>query len=115
LRISTWRRYRDDESKAILSSISGVVLATVAGVDGKAEAQTTAKLDEKDPQAVALGYKHDTSKVDKAKFAKHDVSQKCSNCQLYQGKPGDAWGPCPIFAGKQVSANGWCNSYVKKA
>ena len=32
----------------------------------------------------------------------------------FQGKAGDAWGPCTIFAGKQVNANGWCQVYVKK-
>jgi hypothetical protein len=100
--------------RRFLTGVSGVVVAAVAGIDGTAEAQP-AKLDEKDPQAVALGYKHDTSKVDTAKFPKHQMSEKCSNCQLFQGKAGDAWGPCPIFGGKQVSANGWCNSYVKKS
>jgi len=24
-------------------------------------------------------------------------------------------GPCPLFAGKQVAAKGWCNAWVKKA
>ena len=37
----------------------------------------------------------------------------CANCQLYQGKPGDASGDCPIFH-KLVSAKGWCNSYVRR-
>jgi hypothetical protein len=74
-----------------------------------------AKVDEKDPQAAALGYAADTTKVDAKKYAAHKNDQKCSGCQLYGGKAGDAAGPCPIFAGKQVSANGWCSSYVKKA
>ena len=33
----------------------------------------------------------------------------------YQGKAGDAYGGCPIFAGKQVAATGWCSAYNKKA
>ncbi len=74
-----------------------------------------AKLDEKDPQAVALGYVADTTKADAKKYPKHTKDQKCSNCQLYQGKPADAAGGCPLFAGKQVAANGWCASWVKKA
>ncbi|MGE4243385.1 high-potential iron-sulfur protein [Ramlibacter sp.] len=73
------------------------------------------KVDEKDPQAVALGYAKDTTKVDKKKFPKHSAEQKCSNCQLYQGKPKEAGGPCPLFTGKQVEANGWCSAWVKKA
>ena len=78
-------------------------------------AQAQAKLEESDPQAAALGYKHDTKKVDKAKFPKHDDSQTCSNCQLFQGKPQDEWGPCAIFAGKQVAGPGWCSAWAKKA
>lgn len=73
------------------------------------------KLDEKDPQAAALGYAADTTKVDNKKYPKHTAEQKCSNCQLYTGKPKEATGPCPLFAGKQVAANGWCSAWVKKA
>ncbi|WP_080745330.1 high-potential iron-sulfur protein [Cupriavidus necator] len=99
--------------RTFLKGISGLVAAAVGGIESPANAQA-GKLDENDPQAVSLGYKHETTKVDKAKFPKHEASQKCSNCQLFQGKASDAWGPCPIFGSKQVAANGWCNSYVKK-
>jgi hypothetical protein len=68
-----------------------------------------------DPQAKAMGYVSDTNKADKAKFPKHTVAQKCDNCQLFQGKEGDAQGGCPLFAGKAVAANGWCSAYMKKA
>lgn len=80
-----------------------------------ASAQGAAKLDEADPQAVALGYKADTTKVDAKKFPKHTNEQKCNNCQLYQGKAADATAPCAIFGGKSVAANGWCSAWVKKA
>ena len=73
------------------------------------------KVDEKDPQAVALGYVADATKADKAKFPKYAAGQACGGCQLYQGKAGDAAGPCALFAGKQVAAKGWCSAYVKKA
>ena len=71
-------------------------------------------LDENDPQAIALGYKQDTTKVDAKKYSKHDGAQDCAGCQLFQGKPKDATGGCPLFAGKQVSAKGWCSAWVKK-
>ncbi len=74
-----------------------------------------AKVEESDPQAAALGYKHDSKLVDKAKFPKHDDSQACHNCQLFQGKPDDALGACALFAGKQVAGPGWCSAWVKKA
>ena len=84
------------------------LLASAARADG-------GKLDEKDPQAIALGYVADATKADKAKFPRYAAGQACVNCQLYQGKPGDAAGPCPLFAGKQVAAKGWCSAYAKKA
>lgn len=78
------------------------------------EASAQAMVDEKDPQAVGVGYKADASKVDKAKAPKYAAGQLCSNCALYQGGSA-ASGGCPIFAGKQVSAKGWCTAYAKKA
>jgi hypothetical protein len=72
-------------------------------------------LDEKDPQAVGLGYVADAAHANKAKYASYTAGQACSGCQLYQGKAGSATGPCPLFAGKQVAAKGWCSAYVKKA
>ena len=62
---------------------------------------------ETDPQAGALGYKADSSKVDAKKFPTHAAAQNCGNCALFQGKAGDKAGACPLFAGKQVSASGW--------
>jgi hypothetical protein len=90
-----------------------VAVASTAVIASQAMAQ--AKVDEKDPQAAALGYAADTTKVDAKKYPKHAAAQKCSNCQLYAGKPADAAGACPLFAGKQVAANGWCSAYAKKA
>lgn len=79
------------------------------------QAQAQAKLDEKDPQAIALGYVADTTKVDAKKFPKHSNDQKCSNCALFQGKAGAAMGGCPLFGTKQVAAPGWCSAWAKKA
>jgi hypothetical protein len=79
-----------------------------------APAAAVSLVDEKDPVAVALGYVSDESRVDKAKYPKHAAGQACANCALYQGPAGSVSGPCPLFAGKQVSAKGWCGSWVKK-
>ena len=86
----------------------GSVLAA-AGVQAQA-----AKVDEKDAQAVALGYVADTTKADQKKFPKHASDQKCNNCALYQGKPADAAGGCPLFGTKQVAGAGWCSAWAKK-
>lgn len=93
---------------------AGVGLASSLALTGQAFAEA-AKVDENDPTAQALGYKHDATLVDKAKQAKYVAGEHCGNCQLFQGKAGDEWGPCPIFAEKLVSEKGWCSAYTKKA
>lgn len=70
------------------------------------------KVSEDDPTAQSLGYKHDVSMVDNPK---HQEGAHCANCQLFQGAEGDEWGPCSIFQGKLVNANGWCTAWVPKA
>jgi hypothetical protein len=72
-------------------------------------------LAETDPQAVGLGYKADTTKVDAVKYPKHTNAQKCSGCALFKAAAGAAAGGCQIFAGKQVAANGWCGAFAAKA
>ncbi|MDE2158880.1 MAG: high-potential iron-sulfur protein [Burkholderiales bacterium] len=72
-------------------------------------------VEEKDPQAVALGYVTVSAKADAKKYPKHAADQHCGNCQLYQGKPGEANGPCPLFGEKHVMATGWCSAWSKKA
>jgi hypothetical protein len=86
--------------------------ATLVPSESRADAPM---LSESDPTAQALGYKMDAAQVDKAKFPKFQTGQTCVSCQLYQGKPGAATGPCVTFGGKIVYAKGWCNAYVKKA
>jgi len=92
-----------------------MTLAAGSSVLAATAARAQAKLDEKDPQAMALGYVADTTKADAKKFPKHSNDQKCTNCQLFQGKPTDAAGGCPLFPGKQVAGPGWCSAWVKKA
>lgn len=93
------------------------VVATGAVLSaGQAYAQTAGpKLEESDAQATALGYKSDTTKVDAKKYPNHAAAQSCATCQLFQAKAKDASGGCPLFAGKQVMATGWCSAWVKKA
>ncbi len=88
------------------------VSASAAGLGVGAWAQTM--VDETSPQATALGYVADATKVDVRKFPKYAAGQTCGNCALYQGKATDAAAACPLFAGKQVSAKGWCSAWAKK-
>ena len=95
-----------------MASRAGTSLAQPKAQDKKG---APPQLDENDPTAQSLGYKHDATKVDKARFKQYAAGQTCANCQLFQGKPADAWAPCQIFAGKQVNGKGWCSAWVKKA
>ena len=70
-------------------------------------------VDEKEPQAVALSYVNDPTKIDKTRFPKYEAGQLCSNCSLYQGAAADQ-GPCPLFPGKHVASKAWCSAWVKK-
>ena len=88
--------------------------ASSAAFGSAAQAQAQAKLDEKDPQALALGYVAEATKADTKKFPKYAAGQNCSNCALYQGKATDAAGLCPLFAGRQVAGKGWCSAWAKK-
>lgn len=74
------------------------------------------RVTEADPYARSMGFRLDTTQVDQAKYPRHDVNQKCSACQLYDGKPGEALGPCSFYGGRLVSVNGWCRNFkVRKA
>ena len=70
------------------------------------------RVSEDDPAAAALGYKHDGSTVDAAKYPQHKPEQLCENCKLYTAGSEDGWGACGIFPGKEVNAKGWCAAWV---
>lgn len=72
------------------------------------------RIEENEPKAVSLGYRHDTAQVDKKRFPKHSASEKCNNCMAFLGKPSDAWAECDLLADRLVANAGWCSSYVKK-
>lgn len=72
------------------------------------------RVEESDETAMALGYKHDTRKVDAQRFPKHAAAQNCGNCSFFQGGPADAWGGCAMFGRKHIAAAGWCNAWAKK-
>ena len=99
----------------VMTVVAGGSALAASRVSAQAAAPAAPVLSEADPQAVALGYKADNTKVDKAKYPQHVAGQMCSGCNFYQGKPADAMAPCQLFAGKQVAAKGWCSAFAKKA
>ena len=88
-------------------------LATTSAVSIPANADGLPELTETDPMAISLGYKKDTATVDAAKQPKHNPDHNCANCALYTSKTPTA-GTCAIFAGKEVSATGWCTVWAPK-
>ena len=95
-----------------------VLLAPIAAGLGSTWAQAQSafkKVEESEPKATAIGYKHDSAKVDKARYAKHDVAQRCHNCLAFApDKPADEWGECDLMSDRLVNRHGWCSSYKKK-
>ena len=105
-----------------LGLIGAAALGKLTLSSASAEAQAAKKLPlvaETDPMAKTLGYNADATKVDTKKWPKRaqadGKTQFCRTCILFNGaKPTtEKEGPCSLFAGKNVSANGWCNSWAK--
>jgi len=105
---------RFDRRTVIKGALAGLAALPAAGLVREAAAQgDLPKLEESDPQAKALGYVHDASKVDTAANPMFKEGSHCGNCLQLQGTEGQ-WRPCNIFPGKLVDVNGWCKVWVKK-
>ena len=93
-------------------SVVGVA-ATQFGVFVQgASAAELPHLDLADPTAKALGYVHDASTV--SNELRGVTSRVCSNCRFFT-EDAKEWGPCSLFPGKSVAAQGWCKSWIAKA
>ena len=105
--------YTPDNSRRRFIKLTAIGLAAAPFANAllSGTARAADMVSETDPQATALGYKADAAKAEK----RTDATANCANCGLYTGKAGDASGPCAIFQGKLVAANGWCTAWVKKA
>jgi hypothetical protein len=87
--------------------------AAAAGVPlAGARAADAAKVDTHDPQAVALGYVENANQVDRKKYPQFIAGSNCDNCLQLQGKPGNNFRPCSLFAGKLVAVAGWCTGWT---
>lgn len=70
------------------------------------------KLDVKDPAAAAVGYVEKASQVNPKKYPAYVEGSNCANCLQLQGKPGNDYRPCGLFAGKLVAVSGWCSGWT---
>jgi hypothetical protein len=91
------------QAAAAASEPAGTVAGPVVNVPVK----------ETDPYPKSMGFKLNTASVDKVKFPRHEATQKCTDCQLYSGKPGEQLGPCSFFK-KLVPPDGWCRNFKPK-
>ena len=98
----------NDERRALLRRVAlGLTLVPLAGAASRrAHAADLPLLSESDPAAKALGYVEDAHKAKGAQ-----AGALCSNCSVYGGEDGATAGPCTLFPGKWVKANGWCKSW----
>ena len=101
--------------RRFLVASGAVVAVPLALAATRARAAELPHLDEADATASALGYRHDTGKVDGGKYPAHKATQTCAGCSLVQGAAADAWRPCGLFPGKAVAARGWCAAFAAKA
>ena len=109
---------RHTSRRDFLGIAGGAVGISAAGsllLGRSANAAESARLDESDPTAAALGYRKDTTQVDAAKYPQHKPTQICADCRYFQAKGQSEWGPCSIFAGKgAVHAKGWCAAFATR-
>lgn len=97
--------------RRFLQTIPLLLAGTAAGMASRAA--SAAMLDEQDPAARKLGYVADTATVDGSKYPQHQPTQRCANCQLYQGDSTSASGGCVLFGARDVAARGWCSAWAQ--
>lgn len=89
---------------ALGAGVVAIPLGSLA-VSAQLQAADRPQLDPDDPTAKSLEYTHESQ----------DANKRCSGCQFYTGGSGSEWGPCVIFPGKHVNAQGLCKSWYARA
>jgi hypothetical protein len=77
-----------------------------------AHCAAAARLNVKDPAAIALGYVESAAQVDTKKYPNYVQGSNCENCLQLQGSAGNNYRPCSLFPGKLVSVSGWCKAWT---
>lgn len=100
------------ERRIFLLQVIAGTTALSAGVSAQAAAgpRPTVAVKETDAYPKSMGFRLKTDDVDKAKYPRHDVKQRCTECQLYSGEPGEELGPCSFFK-RLVPPDGWCRNF----
>jgi hypothetical protein len=83
---------------------------------GHQQARAAEKLSANDAYAKSMGFVLNTKDVDQKRWKRHTVEQQCSKCQLWDGKPTDAYAACSFFGDRHTPAAGWCKNFkIQKA
>lgn len=99
----------------MMQALAGTTALAVQHPVQAEDPRPTEAVKETDPYPKSMGFKLKAADVDKVKFPRFEASQKCSECQLFSGKPGEELGPCSFFK-RLVPPDGWCRNFkVKKA
>ena len=94
-------------------ALVGIAAVPAAALVVRSADAAAVAVDPNDAQAKSLGYVTDAGKVDAKANPTFKPGQHCANCIQFTGKaPAD--GPCNLFPGKVVKANGWCRVWVQK-
>lgn len=88
--------------KMMVSLVSLSAFSSLSGIFVSAFADDFPLVTKDDPMAKAVNYEASTKKKD-----------KCVACALYTAIDKKK-GKCQLFAGKSVTAGGWCSSFVAK-
>jgi hypothetical protein len=103
---------RAADRRSLLKNLAAGAAAVSIFRGLEARAADLPHLDVKDPQAVARGYVENATQVDAKKYPTYVKGSRCDNCLLLQGSSGAVYRPCDLFAGKLVSAAGWCSGWA---
>lgn len=92
--------------------LTGVAALQITGLARGAAATELPRLDEGDGTAKALSYVHDAAEV--SAETRGGAGNVCATCRFFTAAS-DGWGPCTLFPGKAVAAQGWCKGWVAKS
>ena len=93
----------------VLHALSGAAAMAAHGA-AQAQSASTDAVKETDPYPKSMGFRLNTVNVDQAKFPRHEITQKCSECQLFSRNGSEVTGTCSFFK-RVVPQDGWCRNF----
>src|SRR5580704_14839559 len=102
----------DETRRKVVKNLSLAAALPTALPWHRARGAQPARLDVKDPAAVAVGYVENAAQVDIKKYPTYVQGSNCENCLQLQGSAGNNYRPCSLFPGKLVSVSGWCKAWT---